>query len=47
MSFLLYHFQAKLVLEWLSNVSQPAVDRRYLFDSIPEMVSLLLPFFNL
>lgn len=28
---------AKLVLEWLSNVSQPAVDRRYLFDSIPEM----------
>ncbi|KAJ7358756.1 hypothetical protein OS493_021532 [Desmophyllum pertusum] len=28
---------AKLVLEWLSNVSQPAVDRRYLFDSIPDM----------
>ena len=27
-----------MVLEWLSNVSQPAVDRTYLFDSIPDMV---------
>lgn len=28
---------AKLVLEWLSDVSQPAVDRSFMFTSLPDM----------
>ena len=38
--FVLFCFhQAKLVLEWLSDVSQPAVDRSFMFTSLPDMVT--------
>ena len=47
MLFFFFICQAKLVLEWLSNVSQPAVDRRYVFDSISEMVFIVIYFLNL
>lgn len=31
--------QVKLVLEWLSDISQPAVDRSFMFTSLPDMVT--------
>lgn len=34
-----FFHQAKLVLEWLSDVSQPAVDRSFMFTSLPDMVT--------
>lgn len=40
------YYQAKDVLEWLSNISQPAVDRTYLFDSIPDMVFVVMFFIS-
>ena len=36
--FFFFH-QAKLVLEWLSDVGQPAVDRSFMFTSLPDMVT--------
>lgn len=34
-----FFHQAKLVLEWLSDVSQPAVDGSFMFTSLPDMVT--------
>ena len=34
-----FFHQAKRVLEWLSDVSQPAVDRSFMFTSLPDMVT--------
>lgn len=37
--FFFFFHQAKLVLEWLSDVSQPAVDRSFMFTSLSDMVT--------
>ena len=29
-------------MEWLSNISQPAVDKSFLFKSLPDMVKTII-----